>query len=251
MALSHPNLAILTGAFSYTGRYVARRLLDESVSVRTLTRNPDREGPFGDLVPAAPLDFSDPDGLCRSMQGAGVLYKHLLDSVRAGADHLRAGGGEPRVLFDAAVLAGVGRIVHFSVANASPDSASPYFRGKGQVEEILKETGIPYAIIGPTLVFGAGDLLLNNMAWALRRLPVFPVFGKGDYPVRPIYAEDLAAQAVDGGSESENIIADAAGPETFTFEELLRLLASSVGARVRLVHTPPSPGLRHDSVGSA
>ena len=62
-ALSHPDSAVVTGAFSYTGRYVARRLLDEGIAVRTLTRNPDREGLFSGLVEASPLDFSDPDGL--------------------------------------------------------------------------------------------------------------------------------------------------------------------------------------------
>ena len=72
--MHHPVQAVVTGAFSYIGRYVARRLLDESVSVRTLTRKPHREGPFAELAPGAPLDFSDPDGLCRTMRGAGVLY---------------------------------------------------------------------------------------------------------------------------------------------------------------------------------
>ena len=90
---------------------------------------------------------------------------------------------------------------------------------------MLKGLGVPYAIIRPTLVFGDGDLLLNNMAWALRRFPVFPVCGSGDYPVQPVYAEDLAAQAVEAGSQSENSVADAAGPDTFSFEALLRLLA--------------------------
>ena len=102
--------------------------------------------------------------------------------------------------------------------------------------------GIPYAIIRPTHVFSEGDLLLNNMAWALRRFPVFSLFGNGDCKVQPIHAEDLAAQAVDVGSGRDSFVADAAGLETFTFEELLRLLASSVGARVRLVHTQPSLG---------
>ena len=111
-----------------------------------------------------------------------------------------------------------------------------------EAREILKHSGIPYAIIRPTLVFGDGDLLLNNMAWALRRFPVFPVFGRGDYPVQPVYAEDLAGQAVAAGSQNENTVADAAGRDTFTFEELLRLLASAVNARVRLVHTPASLG---------
>ena len=106
----------------------------------------------------------------------------------------------------------------------------------------MKAGGMPYAIIRPTLVFGQGDLLLNNMAWALRRFPVFPVFGEGDYRVQPIYAGDLAARAVKAGSRSDSFVADAAGPETFTFEELLWLLAEAMGARVRLVHTPPTVG---------
>ena len=76
------------------------------------------------------------------------------------------------------------------------------------------------------------------MAWAPRRFPVFPVFGNGDYKVQPIYAEDLAAAATKLTLREPA----AAGPETFTFEELLRLLASAVGARVRLVHTHPTVG---------
>lgn len=128
------------------------------------------------------------------------------------------------------------------MTNASSASALPYFRGKGLVEEILKGTGVPHAIIRPTLVFGEGDLLLNNLAWALRRFPVFPVFGRGDYLVQPIFAEDLASQAVAAGSRSEYSITDAAGPETLAFEELIRLLAAEMGVRARLVHTPPSVG---------
>ena len=151
-------------------------------------------------MPAAPLDFSDQNGLCRSMQGAGVLYNTYWIRFGRGLTTFEQAVANSRALFDAAAKAGVGRIVHFSVANASTDSRLPYFRGKGQVEEILQDIGIPYAIIRPTLVFGEGDLLLNNMAWALRRFPVFPVFGNGDYQVQPIYAEDLAAQAVDAGS---------------------------------------------------
>ena len=176
------------------------------------------------------------------MQGAGVLYNTYWIRFGRGRTTFDQAVENSRVLFDAAVRAGVGRIVHFSVANASTDSELPYFRGKGQVEEILKETGIPYAITRPTLVFGEGDLLLSNMAWTLRRFPVFPIFGNGDYKVQPIYAEDLTGQAVASGSLSENTVADAAGPETFTFKELLRLLASAVGALVRLVRTPPFLG---------
>ena len=236
--MPHPDQAVVTGAFSYTGRYVAKRLLDQGIGVRTLTRNPQRQDPFGGTVLAYPLDFSDPDGLRRSMEGPGVLYNTYWIRFGRGRNTFEQAVENSRVLFEAARQAGVGRIVHFSVANASPESGLPYFRGKGQVEEILKGLGFPCAIVRPTLVFGEGDLLLNNMAWALRRFPVFPVFGRGDYLLQPIFAEDLAALTVAAGSRDDSFAA--AGLETFTFQELLRLLAGALGRRVRLVHTPVS-----------
>ena len=241
--MPHSDSAVVTGAFSYTGGYVARRLLDEGVGVRTLSRRPAGRNPLGGLVETAPLDFSDPDGLRRSMEGAGVFYNTYWIRFAHGQTTFDHAVENTRTLFEAAVGAGVQRVVHFSVSNPSTGLDLPYFRGKAQVEDMLKGLGVPYAIIRPTLVFGDGDLLLNNMAWALRRFPVFPVCGSGDYPVQPIYAEDLAAQAVEAGSQSESFVADAAGPDTFSFETLLRLLASSMGVRARLVHTPPSAGL--------
>ena len=241
--MSHPDLAIVTGAFSYTGRYVARRLLDQGVHVRTLTRIPNAEDTLASHVEAAPLDFSDPDGLSRSMQGAEVFYNTYWIRYAHGLVTFDLAVENTGKLFEAAKRAGVGRIVHFSVTNVSPDSGLPYFKGKAQVEDMLMGLGIPYAIIRPTLVFGVGDLLLNNMAWALRCFPVFPVYGNGDYPVQPVYVEDLAAQAVEAGAQNENSVADAAGPDTFSFEALLRLLASSMGVRRRFLHTPPRVGL--------
>ncbi len=241
--MGHPDLAVVTGAFGYTGGYVARRLVDEGVRVRTLSRRPAGRNPLGGLVESAPLDFSDTGGLRRSMQGAGVLYNTYWIRYARGKmtfDHAVENTG---TLFEAAVDAGVGRIVHFSVTNPSHDSELPYFRGKAQVEELLKGLGVTYAVIRPTLVYGGGDLLLNNMAWALRRFPVFPVCGNGEYPVQPVYVEDLAAQAVEAGAMSGNSVADGTGPETFSFDELLRLLASAMHVRARLMHVPPSVGL--------
>ena len=209
--MPHPDLAIVTGAFSYTGRYVAQRLLARSVHVRTLTRSPHAEDPLADHVEAALLDFSDPDGLSRSMQGAGVFYNTYWIRYARGRTTFDLAVESTGKLSEAARRAGVGRIVHFSVTNASPESALPYFRAKAQVEDKLTSLEVPYAIIRPTLVFGVGDLLLNNMAWALRRFALFPVYGRGDYPVQPVYVEDLTARAVEAGSQSESFATDAAG----------------------------------------
>ena len=145
--MPHPDLAIVTGAFSYTGRYVTQRRLDQGVRVRTLTRSPAAEDPFGGLVETAPLDFSDPDGLCRSMQGAKVFYSTYWVRFGRGRTTFDQAVGNSKTLFEAAAKAGIGRIVHFSVANASSESRLPYFRGKGQVEEIMTGMGILYAII--------------------------------------------------------------------------------------------------------
>ena len=236
--MSHPNLAVVTGAFGYTGRHVARRLLDRGVRVRTLTRRHDRANAFGDRVDVVPPKFSDPDGLRRSMEGAGVLYNTYWVRFARGQTTFDLAVENSTALFEAAAKAGVGKIVHFSVTNAASDSRLPYFRGKGQVEESLRRVGVPYAILRPTLVFGEGDILVNNIAWALRRFPVFPVYGGGDYPVQPVYAGDLAEQAVEAGSQRGNSVSDAAGPETMSFEALLRLLTVALGVHSRLVHTP-------------
>ena len=247
--MPHPDTAVVTGAFSYTGRYVSQRLLDDGVRVKTLTGHPNRRDPFGGRVEAAPLDFSDPDGLHRSMQGADVLYNTYWVRFERGRTTFDRAVENSSVLFEAAAKAGINRIVHISVSNASSGSSLPYFRGKGRVEESLKGLGVPYAIIRPTLTFGRGDLLLNNMAWALRRFPFFPICGNGNYPVQPIYAGDLADQAVAAASQAGNSVSDAAGPETLSFEALLRLIASSMGVRSRLVHTPPSLGLTLTRLG--
>ena len=243
MTVGHPDLAVVTGAFGYTGGYVARRLVDAGILVRTLSRRPAGQNPLGALVETAPLDFSDPGGLRRSMEGAGVLYNTYWIRYARGQITFDRAVENSRNLFEAAVESGVGRIVHFSVTNPSHDSELPYFRGKAQVEELLDGLGVAYAVIRPTLVYGDGDLLLNNMAWALRRFPVFPVCGNGQYPVQPVYVEDLAVQAVEAGAASGNSVADAVGPETLSFNELLRMLASAMRIRARLMHMPPSVAL--------
>ena len=210
--MPHPDTAIVTGAFSYTGKYIARRLLDAGVRVKTLTGHPDRRDPFGGQVEVSPLDFGDSDGLRRSMRGADVLYNTYWVRFARGETTFESAVENSRTLFEAARDAGVGRIVHVSITNAESASSLPYFSGKGRVEEALIGLGVPHAIVRPTLVFGAEDVLLNNMAWAIRRFPVFPIVGSGDYLVRPVYVDDLAALAVAAGSRPTTPSRTPSGP---------------------------------------
>ncbi len=235
--------AVVTGAFSYTGGFIARHLLEQNFQVTTLTRHPDHQNQFNGTVRTAPFDFSDKEALRKSMQGASVLYNTYWVRFERGDITFERAVENSKTLFEAAVDAGVSKIVHISIANPSPDSPLPYYSGKWRVEEALQNIGVPYAIIRPTWIFAKNDILMNNIAWALRRFPFYPLCGRGDYLVQPIYAEDLAAQSVAAASQTNNVIEDAAGPETFTFADLLRILADAMGVRTRLVKTPPSIGL--------
>ena len=234
---------VVTGAFGYTGRYITARLLACGKRVRTLTGHPARPNPFGGAVEVAPLDFGNPDQLTRSLRGAETLYNTYWIRFPHGAATYEKAVENSRVLFRAAREAGVRRLVHISITQASQDSPFAYFRGKGLVEKALRESGLSHAILRPTVVFGPEGILINNIAWLLRRFPVFAVPGRGDYRLQPVFVEDVAELAVAAGDSRDNLILDAVGPETFTFDELVRLVARAVGSRARLVHLPPGLAL--------
>ncbi len=237
--MSAQEVHVVTGAFGYSGRYIARRLLDRGCRVRTLTNSPRRSSPFGEAVPAEPFHFEQPDKLTESLRGVSALYNtywvRFNHPTFTFADAIR----NSRVLFDAARRAGVERIVHVSITNPSLDSPLEYFRGKAEVEETLRQSGVSYAILRPAVLFGKEDILVNNMAWMLRRFPVLGVFGKGDYRLQPIYVDDLAALAVEEGTRRENTIVNAIGPETFTYRELLTKVGRIIGKRRLIVSVPP------------
>ena len=232
------NLSVVTGAFGYTGKYIAQRLLDNGVSVRSLTRNPASFSPFGDRVERHPLDFEDPAQLVKSLDGADTLYNTFWIRFSHGPANHDLAVRNTKNLVDAAVNAGVRRIVHISITGAAGESNLPYFRGKGQAEDYIRDSGLAYSIVRPTVIFGVEDILINNIAWFLRRFPVFPVAGRGDYPLQPVFVDDVAHLAVDSVSAAGNVTLDAVGPETFTFRELVRQVRSTTGGRSVVMPMP-------------
>ncbi len=238
--MGESGFSVVTGAFGYTGRYIARRLIDDGREVRTLTRAPESANPFGDRVKRRPLDFDDAGQLAESMRGASVLYNtYWIRFAQGGVSH-SAAVLNLRKLFDAAAVAGVGRLVHISITNATAESPLPYFRGKGQVENYIRSSGLAYSIIRPTVIFGREDILVNNIAWFLRRFPLFPIAGRGDYPVQPVFVDDVARLAVESAAAEGSVALDAVGPDIFTFKEMVQLICRTAGVRARLVHLPPS-----------
>lgn len=231
---------MVTGAFGYTGRHIARRLLDAGRRVRTLTGHPDRPDPFGGRVDVRRLEFGRPDELRQALDGADTLYNtYWVRFAHGGVDHRRA-VEHIRVLLQAARAAGVRRVVHISITGADRDSPLPYFHGKALAEEAVRETFEDWAIVRPALVFGGEDVLIANIAWLLRRLPVFPLFGDGRYPVQPVHVEDLAALAISAGSEGGCVVRDAVGPETFTYREMVGILAGALRRHPAFLPMPPA-----------
>jgi nucleoside-diphosphate-sugar epimerase len=228
---------VVTGAFSYSGAAIARELERSGRRVRTLTGHPGRASP-DTAIDVRPLDFEDLVGLSSSLEGATTLYNTYWVRFPHGHDDHERAVANSRTLFHAARQAGVERIVHVSITHPSISSPYGYFRGKAHVERALAEVGVPYAVLRPGILFGGDGVLINNIAWLLRHLPVFGVGGKGDYRIRPVHIDDLAALAVAAGGERTDTVVNAVGPERPTFLELVGLIREAVGSRSLIVRVP-------------
>jgi nucleoside-diphosphate-sugar epimerase len=239
MSIQKTNFSVVTGAFGYSGKYITRKLLDCNQSVLTLTGHPERPNEFGGRIQALPYNFNQPENLANSLQGADTLYNTYWVRFDHGQQTFARAVANTKTLFQAAKSAGVGRIVHISITNPSTTSNLPYFRNKALLEAYLQQLGVPFGIVRPTVVFGKEDILINNIAYLLRHMPVFAVPGTGKYRLQPVYVEDLAELCLETANDQQNKCLDAAGPEIFTFDELIRLIQKSVSSRARIVHLPP------------
>jgi len=233
------ELSVVTGAFSFTGKYIAQCLLSMGESVRTLTNRPENENPFGLQVKAFPFNFDKPGELTDSLKGAKTLYNTYWIRFSQGQVTFDKAVENTRTLIKAAKEAGIRRIVHISITNPSPESTLPYFRGKALVEEVITQSKLSHTIIRPTVIFGFEGILINNIAWLLRRFPIFAIPGSGDCQIQPVFVEDVAEMAVNAGHEDNNAVMDAVGPEIYSFDEFVRLIASRIDSRSRIVHIKP------------
>jgi NADH dehydrogenase len=228
---------VVTGAFSYSGAAIAREIHAAGRTVRTLTGHPNR-APAGTEIDVRPLNFDDPAELFRSMRGAHTLYNtYWVRFAHGQVDH-DAAVVNSRLLFEAAAAADIQRIVHVSITHPSLDSPYPYFRGKAQVEQILTEVGVSHAIVRPAILFGGDGVLINNIAWLLRHLPMFAVGGRGSYRIRGIHIEDLARLCIQLGARTDNVTVDAVGPQSLTFRELVDAVRAAVSSHALVVPIP-------------
>ncbi|WP_432798526.1 SDR family oxidoreductase [Poriferisphaera sp. WC338] len=241
--INHTETHAITGAFGYSGSYIAKNLLEQGKNVVTLTNNPGNHHELKNKIQIHPLDFNNKKQLAQSLQNIRVLYNtYWVRFNHRNFNHQQA-VVNTQTLFDAARTAGVQRIIHVSITNPSLDSPYSYFRGKAQLEQSLISSGMQYAIIRPAVLFGGRDILINNIAWLLKHSPLFAIFGNGQYKLQPIHVEDQAKLAVQLGNQTTNTITDAIGPETFTYEQLVKVLIHILNIKRKIIHISPRTGL--------
>jgi NADH dehydrogenase len=217
----------VTGASSFTGRFIAQRLIGAGHQVRDLGRG----------------DLANLERMRAALDGCDTLYNTFWIRFERGPITYAWAIERTRTLFEAARGAGVRRIVHLSVINASRTAPTAYFRAKAVVEEALVATAIGHAILRPTVTYGPGDILVNNLAWTLRHLPAFGIPGDGRYPIQPVHVEDVAVVAVRAGAMVETVTLDVGGPDIFTFNEFVALVRRGIGSRALIVHMPVTASL--------
>src|SRR5437870_11522977 len=235
---------VVTGAFSFTGRFIARRLVAAERSVQTLTNHPQSAGAEDITAAVAPLQFAGRAALVESLRGADVLYDTYWVRFRHGRVRFGDAVANTRILVGAARDAGVRKVVHISVSNPSVDSPLDYYAGKARAENAVRESGLEWAIVRPTLIFGTGNILINNIAWLLRRLPIFGIPGKGDYRLQPVAGEDVAEIATWAAEQADNVTVDAAGPDIIYYSEMVESIAIAVGRHPRFIYMSPRNAVR-------
>jgi NADH dehydrogenase len=231
------GIDLVTGATGYSGSYVARRLLAEGRALRTLTR---AAGDVPAPIEAFPYRFDEPGQMLDAFRGVDTFYNTYWVRFPRGSFTHDDAVRNSVALVDAAAKSGVRRMVHVSIMQPDLESPYSYHRGKAIVEQAVIESGMEYAIVRPSVLFGGADILLNNIAWLLRHLHVFAIPGDGRYPVRPTHVEDLADLMVGLGSSAGSVVRNAGGPEVFAFGELVRLIRDAVHARALVTNLPKS-----------
>jgi uncharacterized protein YbjT (DUF2867 family) len=235
MAAMGTSMDAVTGGFSYSGSAIAGELQRRGRQVRTLTNHPQ---PDARGMEVCPLDLTDGEGLRRSLTGVDTLYNTYWVRFPHGDTTFETAIEGSAALFRAAADAGVRRIVHISITHADVGSPYAYFRGKGRVEEALAESGVSYAVVRPAILFGGDGVLINNIAWLMRRSPVTLMGGDGGYRIRGIHIDDLATLMADLGEQQQDVTLDAVGPESISFADLLRHIRTSVGSRSPILRVP-------------
>jgi len=231
---------LLTGATGLIGSTLLRRLTARPEPVRVLVRDPRKLGDQRVRVQIALGDLADPPSFRHAMRGVRTVV-HCAAAIRdqpVGSIEELNGVATWRMV-QAAERAGVQRFVFFSALEASRFSRARFFRAKALAEEAVREAGVPSTILAPSIVYSPGDPFLTLLDRLSLLLPVMPVSGSGRALYQPIWADDVADAVVsllDGADGRDRY--ELAGPDTLSYEDIVRVALRAFGRRRAIVHVP-------------
>ena len=234
---------LVTGPTGFLGRRVVNKLIDHSYQVRCLVHSPGRERMFPqDSVDVYYGDVNDPNALESAIQGVDQVI-HLVAVIRRSRTATYGGvnrAGVENVVAAAKAAGSVQQFVHISAVGAVNNPEFPYLQSKWQGEQAVINSGLPYTIIRPSIVFGQGDELLNSLAALVRLFPLVPVISSGRNRLQPIWVDDLA-QCISLSLSRHDLqghVLELGGPEQLSYNQIVGAVARTMGKRRLRLHVP-------------
>ena len=238
------RLVTVFGGTGFLGRRVVRHLLDHGFQVRAASRHPERAGSAPDVAgpEAAKADVHDESSVAAALLGACGAVNAVSLYVEHGREtfdavHVEAAARVARLAREH----GLERLIHMSGIGADPDSSAPYINARGRGEIAVQQAFPDAVLIRPAVMFGPDDAFLTAIVRLVRMLPLYPMFGRGETKLQPVYVEDVAegiarVLAETGGEGSR--LYEFAGPRVYTYEQLVKVVADRMKARTTLVPMP-------------
>jgi uncharacterized protein YbjT (DUF2867 family) len=229
------------GGTGFLGRRIVSHVRDKGFSVRIASRRPKRSSGDDPELRSIAADIRERQSIATAVEGAFGVVNAVGLYVERGTETFHAVHvvAAERVAEEAR-KAGVKRLVHISGIGADAHSSSPYIRARGQGEQAVRAAFASVEVIRSAVMFGPDDAFLNTLIQLLRRLPVYPMFGRGETRLQPADVEDVgeAVARLMQRTGTEAITVECGGPRVYSYDELLRTIARAANVRRILVPVP-------------
>lgn len=233
-------MILVTGGTGFVGRRLVARLVEAGERVRVIARGV-RQARLADGVEVVKGNLASGGGLSEAMEGVERVV-HLVAIIREVGDQtfdsvIRQGAVN---MVNAAKAAGIKKLVHQSAIGARDDPHFLYHKAKWDAEQAVRESGLKYTIVRPSLIFGEGDEFFSTLASLVRWNPIVPIAGDGKTRFQPIWIEDVVTCLVECLKDGvhDNAVVEIGGPEHLTYEEMVDMVAQVLGKRRLKAHIP-------------